>query len=306
MKRKHLIFFSFAMLLCFCIFATGAFAKDPQLKPKRLASIGDSITEAIDAEVYGANHWASWANGYHGFWQWLFGLSNVKSHNQRITWEFGRRGRKNFMEAESGADSFDLPGQAAQAVAHQATYVPWLMGHNDICQDYESQIPDEEDFEENAWQALIKLSELPKGATIYVVGMVNVPMLYTVAKDKKALGIVDCEVLWFFTLFELFPCGTILGPSRTETDKMIMRDRIEGSEVYEGFNPILKRLVATISKEDLDHYYYYTDDVFKYSAEAFPESHVSDLDCFHPSPEGQEELSRITWEAESGPNFQDW
>ena len=306
MKTRYLIFFSFAMLLCFCIFTTSTFAKDPRLEPKRLASIGDSITEAIDAEVYGANHWASWANGYHDFWQWLFGLSDVDSHNQRITEKFGRRDRKNFMEAESGADSFDLLDQATQAVAHEATYVPWLMGHNDICQDYESQIPDEEDFEENAWQALIKLSELPKGATIYVVGMVNVPMLYTVAKDKKALGIVDCEVLWFFTLFELFPCGTILGPSRTETDKMIMRDRIEGSEVYEGFNPILKRLVATIGKEDLDHYYYYTDDVFKYSAEAFPESHVSDLDCFHPSPEGQEELSRITWEAESGPNFQDW
>ena len=138
------------------------------------------------------------------------------------------------MEAESGADSSDLLTQATQAVAHGATYVPWLMGHNDICQDYISQIPSEEEFEENAWQALIKLSELPKGATIYVVGMVNVPMLYSVAKNKKALGIVDCEVLWFFTLFELFPCGTVLGPFRTDADRMTMSDRIAGSEFYEG------------------------------------------------------------------------
>ena len=286
------------MLLCFCIFATGAFAKDPQLKPKRLASIGDSITEAIDAEVYGANHWASWANGYHGFWQWLFGLSNVKSHNQRITWEFGRRGRKNFMEAESGADSFDLPGQAAQAVAHEATYVPWLMGHNDICQDYVEDIPTNEKFKMNAQAALEKLRDgLPDGATIYVVGMVDVPHLYDIAKDKKALGILDCEVLWFFTLFELFPCGTVLGPLRTDADRVLMRDRIIR------FNDILQNLVNEFDANDIHHYYFYTNEVFNYD---FLESEVSDLDCFHPSPDGQEELSSITWEAEFGPNFQDW
>ena len=303
MKRKRCILLTFAMLFCFFTLDVGASEEVTQRVPKRLASIGDSITVAFDAEVFGANHWASWANGYHGFWQWLFGLSNVKSHDQRITWEFGRRGRKNFMEAEGGADSFDLLDQATQAVAHRATYVPWLMGHNDICQDYETQIPSEEEFEENVNQALLKLRDLPKGATIFVVGMVDVPHLYEVAKDKKALGILDCEVLWFTTIFELFPCGTILRPFRTDIDRMIMRNRIEGGEEYEGFNPILKRLVTTASDEDPDHFYYYTDDAFEYK---FFESQVSDLDCFHPSAEGQEELSRITWETEDGPMFWNW
>ena len=301
MKRKRLILLSFAMLLCFFILATGAFAQDLRLAPKRLASIGDSITEAIDAEVYGANHWASWANGYHGFWQWLFGLSDVDSHNQRITDQFGRRSRKNFMEAESGADSFDLVNQATQAVAHRATYVPWLMGHNDICQDNEGDIPTDAQFQSNAFDALeILKTGLPPGATIYVVGMVNVPKLYDIAKDKKALGILDCEVLWFFTLFELFPCGTVLGPFRTDADRIVMSERIEG------FNAILMALVEQFNLEDVDHYYYYTDDVFLYSEKEFVESHVSDLDCFHPSPEGQKELSRITWKAENGPQFQEW
>ena len=298
MKVTRLILLSFAMLFCSFILAAGAFAKDPQLKPKRLASIGDSITEAIDAEVYGANHWASWANGYHGFWQWLFGLSDVDSHNQRITEIFGSRGRKNFMEAESGADSFDLPDQAMQAVAHGATYVPWLMGQNDICQDHEEDIPTAKQFEMNARAALTKLSTgLPSGSTIYIVGMVDVPHLYDIAKDKKALGILDCEVLWFFTLFELFPCGTVLGPLRTDADRDQMRERIIG------FNAILQNLVVEFDTNDSHHHYFYTDDVFYYD---FLESQVSDLDCFHPSPDGQEELSRITWEAGDGPNFQDW
>lgn len=305
MKEKRFILLSVSVILCFFVLATNAFASEP----KRLASIGDSMTEAIDAEVYGPNHWASWANGYHGFWQWLFGLSNVNSHNQRITREFGRRGRKNFMEAESGADSFDLFDQATQAVEHQATYVPWLMGHNDICQDHEVEIPTDAEFRANAKNALIKLRDgLPVGATIYVVGMVDVTRLFDIAMDKKALGIVDCEVLWFFTIFELFPCGTILGPFRTDADREAMKLRIEG------FNSILEDLVTQLKggaplnlpadfQPDLYHNYFYTNEVFEHP---FVPSDVSDLDCFHPSPDGQRNLSYITWEAEYGPRFQDW
>jgi lysophospholipase L1-like esterase len=310
MNAKRLALPCVTAFLVFFMVGIHSYAEDGQLLPCRLASIGDSITEAIDAEAYGANHWASWANGYYGFWQWLFGLSNVNSHNQRISATFRRDcrfRRKNFMEAESGADSFDLFQQAQAAVAHGATYVPWLMGHNDICQDYESEIPTEAEFEDNVRAALEELKNLPDGATIYVVGMVDVPSLYEVAEDKKALGIVDCEVLWFFTFFELFPCGTILGPLRTDIDRDAMRQRIMGGDGFEGFNPILQRLVSEFSSVDKDHNYYYTNDVFDFSnSPAFTEDHVSDLDCFHPSALGQFVLSFITWDTTEGPRFQDW
>jgi len=299
MSAKPFVLLCVTAFLVFFMYGTHSYADDRHLPPCRLASIGDSMTEAIDAETYGANHWASWANGYHGFWQWLFGLSNVNSHNQRINAAFRKEcrfQRKNFMEAESGADSFDLFQQAQGAVAHQATYVPWLIGHNDICQDDVSEIPSEEDFEANVVAALDKLKELPRGATIYVVGMVDVASLYEVAKDKKALGILDCEVLWYFTLFELFPCGTILGPLRTDADRIVMRDRIKK------FNKILEDLVDGYSLSDSYHNYYYTDDVFYFSNSSdFTEDHVSDLDCFHPSAYGQIVLSDITWNALYGP-----
>ena len=95
MSAKRFVLPCVTAFLVFFMLGTHSYAEDGQLPPCRLASIGDSIVEAIDAEVYGANHWASWANGYHGSWQWLFGLTNVNSHNQRITDEFGRWGRRN-------------------------------------------------------------------------------------------------------------------------------------------------------------------------------------------------------------------
>jgi hypothetical protein len=298
MNRRTLAFSLVIAMFCMVVSVANAFEKDPQQEPKRLASMGDSITEAIDAEFFGANHWASWANGYHDFWQWMFGLSNVNSHNQRITAKFGSWGRKNYMEAVSGADSFDLPEQAQGAVDHLATYVMWLMGHNDICQDHVWEITSWRDFLYNAYISLYNLSNnLPQGATVYVVGMVDVTRLYDIAKDKKALGIVDCEVLWFFTLFELFPCGTVLGPFVTEEDREVLQD------IVEIYNLILQILVEHFNTNDSRHYYFYTDEVFTYE---FVENQVSDIDCFHPSAIGQAELSRITWEADDGPRFQDW
>jgi hypothetical protein len=78
MKKRNVWILAVTALLCLALSAPQALAqegKDPQLKPKRLSSTGDSMTEAIDAELPAANHWASWANGYHGFWEWLLGLT---------------------------------------------------------------------------------------------------------------------------------------------------------------------------------------------------------------------------------------
>jgi len=265
-----------------------------QLAPIRLSSTGDSITEAIDAELPLANHWASWVNGYHGFWEWLFGLTDVNSHNQRISRNFGAWGRKNYMEAKSGADMPDFPAQAAASVSHQAQYLTVFMGHNDVCGNHASDIPSDEEFEANFRLGMEKLKTgLSPGATIYVVGIADIYQLWRIARDKKALGIVDCEVLWATTLLDLFPCGTMLSPLNTDEDREYTRER------NIAFNNILKQVTEEYNGDDPSRYYYYTDVVFKYP---FVESQVSDIDCFHPSAKGQKDLSRETWNA--GP-FQD-
>lgn len=266
---------------------TTAYAKDPQLVPKRLSSTGDSISAGIDVEYYGQNANASWVNGYYGFWQWLFGLTNVNSHNQRITAKYGRWGRANYMDAVSGADMFDFPGQTAQAVSQSAQYVTVFMGHNDVCQNHPWEIPSDAVFEANFRAGMENLKNgLPNGATVYVLAIVDIKKLYDEAKDKKALGIVDCEVLWATTLLGWFPCGTMLSPLNTEADRLATRARIEG------FNDILEAVTNEYQTNDSHHHYYFTELPFVYP---LIESDVSDLDCFHPSAQGQTLLSRETW-----------
>jgi lysophospholipase L1-like esterase len=269
--------------------------KEDQLAPNRLSSVGDSITEAINAEEFSIfrpinpNHWASWANGYWGFWEWLLSRTNVNSHNQRISSNFGSRGRTNYMEAQSGADSFDLWWQMRRSVAHQATYVTVLMGHNDVCQEHFTDIPTDAQFEANVRRGLDVLKTgLPIGATVYVVGIVDIYKLWQLGNDLTWLGIFNCRLLWDTSLLGWFPCATMLSPAISEVGRRYTQGRIIS------FNRILADLIAEYDAADPDHYYWFTDVTFKND---FSPSHVSGHDCFHPSAEGQKELSWITWEA---------
>jgi lysophospholipase L1-like esterase len=290
MDRKRFTLVSLLVVLCLVLAASEAFSqvKAKQLSPKRLSSTGDSMTEAVDAQLPAANHWASWANGYHGFWEWLLGLTDVYSHNQRITKNFGSSGRANYMEAKSGADmETDFVGQTIQSVGHTPTYVTVLMGQNDVCGNTFADIPTDAVFEAKFREGLSNLKNgLPTGATIYVVGIVDIYRLRQVADDKKALGIVDCEVLWATSLIKLFPCGTMLNPLLTEAQRQYTRGR------NIGFNAILKRVTEEYNGADTGRYYVYTDAVYNFR---FTEDLVSDIDCFHPSASGQKRLSEVTW-----------
>jgi lysophospholipase L1-like esterase len=265
----------------------------PRLAPNRLSSIGDSISEAINAEWFNPfeittrNHWASWVNGFHGFWERMLGKSNVSSFNQRITARFGSTGRANFMEARGGADSYDLVQQATQAVSHGASFVTMFMGHNDVCQSSFADIPTDAEFEAN-WRASLNILKngLPAGATVYVASIVDIYRLYQLGHEKEALGIVDCSTIWLATLFDMFPCGTMLSPANSEADRQFTRSR------NIAFNQILQALVAEYSQSDPNHYYHFSDAVFQYQ---FVPSQVSNFDCFHPSAAGQRDLSLLLW-----------
>ncbi len=271
-----------------------ALAKDPQRVPKRLSTVGDSITEAINAEEFNPfifitpNHWASWANGYRGFWEWLLGRTNVKSHNQRISSKFGSRRRKNFMEAVSGADSFDIAPQMAGSVSHSADYVTLFMGHNDVCQNSFADIPTDAEFEANVRAGFDQLvAGLPNGATVYTLGLVDIYKLWELGPQLSgALGI-SCELIWATTLLGIFPCGTMLNPLNSEADRQYTRSR------NIAFNEILEDLVAEYDANDPHHYWQYTSMAFDTD---FVPSEVSPFDCFHPSAAGQKRLSRESWQ----------
>jgi hypothetical protein len=162
------------------------------------------------------------------------------------------------------------------------------MGHNDVCGNHPIDIPSDEEFNAYFRAGMENLRiGLPAGATIYVIGIVDIYQLWQIAQDKKALGIVDCEVLWATTLLELFPCGTMLSPLNGEADRLATRER------NIAFNKILKTVTEEYDQTDPKHYYYYTDETFYYD---FVERQVSDIDCFHPSAIGQKDLSKLTWD----------
>lgn len=284
-----------ATLIALLALPASVFAKDPQRKPKRLSSVGDSITEAINAEEFNPfvfitpNHWASWANGYRGFWEWLLGRTNVNSHNQRITSKYGSSGRKNYMEALSGADSFDLGPQMTASVSHAADYVTVFMGHNDVCQNNFADIPTDAEFEANVRAGFEQLrTGLPNGATVYTAGIVDIYKLWQLGPQLSgALGI-SCEVIWAATLLEIYPCGTMLSPTNSEADRQYTRSR------NAAFNAILADLVAEYDATDTHHYWEFTDLT---STTNFVPSEVSPFDCFHPSAQGQKRLAAETWAA---------
>lgn len=284
-----------ATLIALLALPASVFAKDPQRKPKRLSSVGDSITEAINAEEFNPfvfitpNHWASWANGYRGFWEWLLGRTNVNSHNQRITSKYGSSGRKNYMEALSGADSFDLGPQMTASVSRAADYVTVFMGHNDVCQNNFADIPTDAEFEANVRAGFEQLrTGLPNGATVYTAGIVDIYKLWQLGPQLSgALGI-SCEVIWAATLLEIYPCSTMLSPTNSEADRQYTRSR------NAAFNAILADLVAEYDAADTHHYWEFTDLT---STTSFVPSEVSPFDCFHPSAQGQKRLAAETWAA---------
>jgi lysophospholipase L1-like esterase len=285
----------YAIPLALALAALPASAKDPRREPKRLSSLGDSITAAVHAEVFlpwkglTRNKWASWVNGYHKKWQERLGLTDVRSHNQRITELFGKEKRKNYMEAGAGADSGDLLKQATRSVKHRADYVTVLMGHNDICDDDFADVPAPEEFEANVRAGFEVLrAGLPPGATVYTVGMIDLVRLFEVGDELTALGILDCQELWEDDDLDLTPCGTVFGPDLTDADRAAVRERIVA------YNGVLATLTALYDAGDEHHYWHYTNAAFELPFEA---SDVSEIDCFHPSTEGQTRLAEVTWAA---------
>lgn len=272
--------------LC-ALLASPVLAIEPgQSTPKRLYSNGDSITRAFDADFPADNLNVSWVNGYFGFWEWLFGLPNVKAHNQRISANFGSSGRKNWIAAENGARVDDLASQASGAAGRNVTYGTVMLGGNDVCRDTIADLPTDAEFESNFRSGIdTLLGNLSNGATVQVVAIPDVKRLYDIGKDKTALGIADCEVLWALTVLG-FPCGSMLSPFNSEADRLYVQSR------NEGYNAILASVTSEKAAQHPGKFISYTDVTF---SEPFVESDISNIDCFHPSWRGERLISEGTW-----------
>jgi len=255
-----------------------------QSQPKRLYSNGDSITRAFDANVPADNLNNSWANGYFGFWEQLFGLPNVKAHNQRISANWGSSGRANYIAAVNGARIDDLVAQATGAAGKNVTYATAMLGGNDVCRDSIADLPTNAEIEADFRAGMATLlARTASNATVQVVGIPNVKRLYDIGKNKSALGIVDCEILWAATVLG-FPCGSMLSPFNSEADRLYVQSR------NVGYNTILRNVTLELDAANSEFIFY--ADSYNFN---FVENEISNLDCFHPSWRGQRTLSREIW-----------
>jgi lysophospholipase L1-like esterase len=255
-----------------------------QAVPKRLYSNGDSITRGFDADLPADNLNLSWVNGYFGFWEQLFGLPNVKSHNQRITSNWGSSGRANFIAAVNGARIDDLSTQATGAAGKTVNYATVMLGGNDVCRDSIADLPTNAQIEADFRAGMATLlARTASNATVQVVGIPNIKRLYDIGKSKTALGIVDCEVLWAATVLG-FPCGSMLSPFNSEADRLYVDSR------NRGYNTILQQVTAQLDAANSEFIFYADSYAFQ-----FVQNEISNIDCFHPSWRGERTLSREIW-----------
>ncbi|MDG2307721.1 MAG: SGNH/GDSL hydrolase family protein [Candidatus Binatia bacterium] len=258
-----------------------------QQAPTRIYSIGDSITRAFDADLPADNLHLSWVNGTHGFLSALLGFPNVQSHHQRVVANFGSAGVRNQIAAQNGNRVGHMVTQAS-GMSGDETYVTILVGGNDVCKDTIDELPTNEAFAYTFAEGLIAvLEKLEPGATVQVAAIPDVKRLYEIGTDKKALGVVDCSLLWQTTALG-FPCGSMLSPANSEADREYVQER---NVVY---NQIM-HFLTLLGAHSYPHLYVsFTDVTYTF---AFTQEHVSNIDCYHPSADGQALISEGIWDA---------
>jgi lysophospholipase L1-like esterase len=260
--------------------------KPPRLQPKRLYSIGDSITTGFDSWFVADNDAVSWVNGFHGFFQELLGIPDVDSHNQRIDSAYGTSGRRNVMAAENGARWDDALDQAQGVVAEAPSYVTLFLGGNDVCRDEIADLPTDAEIQGHVAATLDFLhTSLPAGATVQVVGIPDVKRLHDVGLAEKGLLGIDCQAIWATTVLG-FPCGSMLSPDLDEADRLYVQSR------NSAYNVIIEQQTIARNATSKRVYFHYADA----QSVAFTGDDISGIDCFHPSAEGQELISALVWE----------
>lgn len=234
--------------------------------PSSIAAIGDSITTATNACCLYRN-WPSlsWATG-------SFALDATRSHYERILEHNPAIQGRLANNAVPGAKVADAPQQARRVVAQRAEYVTILIGANDLCAAGGMTSP--EAFRASFEEALAILAqELPQ-ARVFVASIPNLYRLWQALRDDPA-----AQRLWDAARI----CPPLLGRDRTEQERQAVLER------ERQFNRIMEAACARYPTCRFDGYA-----VFNYP---FTRAHVSRLDYFHPSTEGQAMLAEVTWGA---------
>jgi lysophospholipase L1-like esterase len=247
--------------------ATGASLVAAPPLPDSMATIGDSITQAVDVCCFYGN-WPghSWSTGYVPF-------DGIASHYERIrAGNLAILGRRH-NNAVSGARMADAPAQARRAVAQGAEYVTILMGANDLC-GWDGTLTPTRTFRAQFEDTLGILRAGLPGSRVFVASIPNLHQLWSILRTDPV-----AQLVWRTAGI----CPAMLDPRNTPADRQAVVDR------ERELNAALDAVCATWFNCRFDNYL-----IYNYN---FTRDQVSRLDYFHPSLKGQATLAALTWEA---------
>lgn len=253
----------------------GAFGT-PTGVPDSMAGLGDSMTQAMDADGipahFGDQPWYSWSTG---------DSSAVQSHYYRIRHQWSPISGHNYNYAVSGAKMIDLNGQAQTAVSQHSDleYVTILMGANDVCMGSVGTMTPVDTFHDQFVQAMDTLTTGLSNARIFVASIPDIYQLWVILHDNPSA--VDFWNTWWI-------CHSLLAnPTSMEQADVDRRAAVQQRNI--DYNTVLSEVCALYPQCRFDN-----NAVFDGGVEV---SQVSTYDYFHPSITGQANIASVTWDA---------
>lgn len=250
-----------------------AAAADPPPYPNRMASTGDSITQAFNTcwFPYVDCPASSWSTGT---------TTTVNSHYLRLRTRNAAINGQSYNRAVSGARMANLAGQMANVNAIGGVqYVTVLMGGNDLCTDTVELMTSTTDFEAQLRAGLGTLRGSGSSALVYLVSVPDVYNLWLIFKDNSSAR----------SAWDSFNVCQSLLANPTSTDPVDEARRQQVAQRNRDYNAI----IATVCAQDSNCR---TDGGAVFNTRFVP-AEVSSRDYFHPSLEGQRRLAEVSWAA---------
>lgn len=228
-----------------------------------VGAMGDSITRAFSSGGLFDTPRNSWATG---------SSLRVSSHAAKISALLEVDVAASNV-ARSGATSRDLERQLNKLLGRHARvdYVTFLIGANDICDwenDYDPQLNTFFERIDGVFSRLVA-----HNPDIKIV-LSPIPDMYHLWQLGREMG---CQMKWSLTGF----CSALLGKNRTDWERQLFVHK------WQAANSALEEIALRYGNN-----VYFADAAQRI---AFEPEHVSRLDCFHPSVEGQRLISEETW-----------
>lgn len=284
--------------------------------PGKIAAIGDSITQAFDADcTCNTNPFCliCLAGGDQPEHSWFDGTSGsvFSVHDRYLQLDAAITADKSAAadgsEMRGGSNDFSAQADAVLAQVPLPDHVEIELGGNDICNRDCTNPANCGDplYSDAEWRAALQagldklVAGLPLGATVYVAGVPRVQDLRQAGLDRQAVDSnVDCTGVWStFGVCEIATSGSSLNGESIATRLAAIAARqrryneiiLEEATAYDtnanGRNPRGIEVVTDYVDEA-------TPSVGTFTFGAFD---IDGGDCFHPSIAGQNAAASLVW-----------